>query len=109
MSRLGRRKEAERMLLPVGPDDRVPMAEVYALYAGKGDARAVLQAIERIGRNERERKAALFYGHLYLGLFAEANGEIKRAREHIQKAFDQRVGGYMWEVARIHLDRMPKK
>ena len=50
--------------------------------------------------------AAQFYAHLYLGLFAEANGDARRALEHITAAADRRyagAGGYMHTVAKVHL------
>ncbi|HUQ93716.1 MAG TPA: hypothetical protein VM120_18700 [Bryobacteraceae bacterium] len=106
MARLGRRDEARAKLLPVGPDDRVPMTEVYALYAGRGSEKAVLQAVERGSPSERDRKMRTFYAHLYLGLYAEAAGDSAKTRMHIRKAVNTNAGGYMWEVARIHLESL---
>ena len=59
--------EARAALLPVGPDARVPMREVYQMFRGALDAGQVLSAagIEPAGQ---------FYGHLYLGLYFEALG-----------------------------------
>lgn len=109
MSRLGRRKEAEAKLLPVGSDPRVPMMEVYALFAGKASIKDVEKAMEAGSVNEQERKNRRFYGHLYLGLYEETAGNLGKAKSHLQDAFDQRVGGYMWEVTRIHLAQLGKK
>ena len=109
MARLGRRTEAEQKLLPVGPDERVPMTEVYALYSGKGSEKEVLAAIENGKPGERELKMRRFYGYLYLGLYAEATGNAVMARAQILKAVQQNVGGYMWEVARTHLETKPKR
>ncbi len=103
MARLGRRDEARAKLLPVGPDDRVPMMEIYALYAGRGSEKEVLAAVGRGKPAEQERRLREFYARLYLGLYAEAAGDRAGARRHLQSAVDQRVGGYMWQVARIHL------
>jgi hypothetical protein len=50
-----------------------------------------------------------FYANLYLGLYYEALGDARRAREHIGVAAQERfanAGGYMHMVARIHLARM---
>jgi lipoprotein NlpI len=103
MAKLGRRQEAQRQLLPAGPDERVPMKQVYDLYAGKGAERAVLDAVNEGSPGDRERAARLFYAHLYLGLFAEAAGDRRKAQRHIREAVNTHAGGYMWEVARIHL------
>jgi lipoprotein NlpI len=108
MARLGRRDEARAKLLPVGSDERIPMMKVYDLYAGRATEQDVLAAIEAGNPGERDRRFRVFYGHLYLGLYAEANGEPAKARSHIQKALDTKVGGYMWEVARIHAGYLKK-
>jgi lipoprotein NlpI len=109
MARLNRRKEAQEKLLPVGPDDRIPMTEIYALYSGKGTEKQVIAAMESGDVNERDRKIRRFYGYLYLGLFAEANGALPKANDYLRKSVQQNVGGYMWEVARIHLEQKPSK
>ncbi len=109
MARLGRRAEAQEKLLPVGPDERVPMTEVYALYSGKGSEKEVIAAMENGNPEERERRMRRFYGYLYLGLYAEANGNAAKARAQILKAVQQNVGGYMWEVARTHLESKSKR
>ena len=109
MARLGRRTEAQEKLLPVGPDERVPMTEVYALYSGKATEKEVIAAMENGKPPERELRMRRFYGYLYLGLYSEAAGNATKARAQILKAVQQNVGGYMWEVARTHLETKPKR
>jgi hypothetical protein len=48
---------------------------------------------------------AVFFAHLYLGLYYEVLGNRTRALEHIKAAAADRfaVGGYMHAVARVHL------
>lgn len=104
MAKLGRRAEAQQKLLPVGPDERVPMTEVYALYSGRGSEKEVIAAIEGGRPPDRELRMRRFYGYLYLGLYSEAMGNAQKARTQILKAVQQNVGGYMWEVARTHLE-----
>ena len=92
-------------LLPVGPDPRMPMAEIYEMFRGGMTPDEVLAAGERGGERGR------FYAHLYVGLYHEALGRNGEARTHITEAADERfasVGGYMQMVARVHrieLDR----
>ena len=53
-----------------------------------------------------DRPEAVFYAHLYLGLYFEALGNKARALEHITAAAADRyapVGGYMHAVAKVHL------
>jgi lipoprotein NlpI len=96
---------AATKLLPVGPDDRAPMREIYLMFEGKlSDA----QVLATAGRNP----SAQFYAHLYVGLYREARGDRTGAREQIALAADPRFaqyGGYMHDVARVHLkvDRQP--
>ena len=48
-----------------------------------------------------------FYAHLYLGLYFDASGDTKKAREHLERAAkDPHTGGYMGDVARVHLKLM---
>lgn len=93
---------ARRGLLPVGPDSRVPLPEIYGLYAGETDAEAVLAVAERPS-DAMARRTARFYAHLYLGLFAEVLGDEATAREHLLRASEQRFPHFMGDVVRIHL------
>ncbi len=90
---------ARKALLPVGPDSRVPMRQVYEMFRGTMTPEAVLAAAGTQPSGE-------FYAHLYVGLYFEAIGKGALAREHITAAADTRyatVGGYMYRVARVHL------
>lgn len=91
--------KARAALLPVGPDARVPMREVYQMFRGTLTPEQVLSAAG-------SRPEAQFYAHLYLGLHFDALGMKDRAREHITIAAAERFqarGGYMHMVARVHL------
>jgi lipoprotein NlpI len=90
--------EARRRLLPVGPDARIPMKQVYAMFRGDATPDAVIQAAG-------SAPEAQFYAHLYVGLYHEALGRLKESLGHIGVAADQRytAGGYMHTVARVHL------
>ena len=90
---------ARAALLPVGPDARVPMREVYQLFGGKLTPAQVLSAAG-------SQPGAQFYGHLYLGLYFDALGMKDLALEHMKIAASDRFelyGGYMHMVARVHL------
>ena len=84
----------------VGPL-RVPMREVYQMFRGTLAPEQVLSAAG-------SQPAALFYAHLYVGLYFEAQGMTARALEHIKIAAAdrfEREGGYMHMVARVHARR----
>jgi tetratricopeptide (TPR) repeat protein len=92
-------EKAKAALLPVGPDSRAPMAEIYRMFQGKLTPAQVLAAA---GSNS----GAQFYAHLYIGLYNEALGKNKEALDNITIASEERFasGGYMHMVARVHRD-----
>lgn len=92
-------EQARASLLPVGPDARVPMREIYRMFSGAIDPDQVLAVADG-------RSGGQFYAHLYVGLYFEALGRKPEALEHIAAAAASRyaeVGGYMHMVARVHL------
>jgi lipoprotein NlpI len=94
---------AQKALLPVEKDLRVPMREVMNLFAGKGTAAEVLAAAQAMPETSTRRRDALCYAHLYLGLYEEAQGHTDAAKGHLLKAaVDYAMPHYMGEVAKIH-------
>jgi lipoprotein NlpI len=90
---------ARAALLPVGPDSRVPMREIYQMFRGALTPDDVLKAAGN-------RPSEQFYAHLYIGLYSEALGRKDLALKHIKEAAADRfapVGGYMHMVATVHL------
>ena len=95
---------ARAALLPVGPDARVPMREIYLMFRGRlTDA----QVIAAAGTDP----SAQFFANLYTGLYLEASGNRTAARQRIGVAAQPRfaaAGGYMHDVARLHLSVLNK-
>jgi lipoprotein NlpI len=90
---------ARQQLLPVGPDSRVPMREIYQLFQGR---MTMAQVLEAAGSNLR----AQFYAHLYSGLYFDVTGNSEAAEAEMTIAAEPRfaaAGGYMHDVARIHM------
>lgn len=97
--------EARKQMLPVTGDTRIPMMEIYELFAGKGSPEKVMERVEKETASPTVQPAYLFYAHFYLSLYFEASGNDALRREHLQKAVDTHLKNeYMWEVARVHLD-----
>lgn len=97
--------EARKELLKVGQDSRIPMMEVYALFAGKSTVDKVM-GIAEAGTvvNEGERRSRRFYAHLYCGLFEEMMGQKDKSLELITKAVKgYPIDHYMMDVARVHV------
>ena len=96
-------------LLPVGPDSRAPMREIYEMFRGELAPEGVIAAGERA--TERGRASGLFFAHLYVGLYHEALGNDADARVHLEAAADEQyapAGGYMHMVARVHVDQVAR-
>jgi lipoprotein NlpI len=92
-------EQAKRALLPVGPDSRIPMHEIYEMFRGK-------YTPEQVMRAAGDEIDAQFYAYLYTGLYYEALGDAERALRQIREAAGDRfsAAGYMHGVARVHLD-----
>jgi lipoprotein NlpI len=92
---------ARKQILPVGPDARVPMREVYQMFQGRTTQAQVMKAAG-------SDPSALFFARLYIGLYLEATGNAAAGRAQIEIAAEDRfaaVGGYMHDVARVHMQR----
>ena len=96
-------------LLPVGPDSRAPMREIYRMFRGELTPDEVMAAGERAA--DRGRASGLFFAHLYAGLYHEALGNDGAARTHLEAAAADRfapAGGYMHMVARVHVEQLAR-
>jgi lipoprotein NlpI len=90
--------KARAALLPVGPDQRSPMREVYEMFKGTMTPEAVLTAAG-------QSTSARFFAELYVGLYYEANGDKAAGLTHLKAAASERyanAGGYMHRVAMLH-------
>lgn len=90
---------ARAALLPVSPDARVPMRQIYEMFRGTLSPEQVLEA-------SGPQASGQFYAQLYVGLYFEALRDDRRALEHIMAAAADRyadAGGYMHTVAKVHL------
>ena len=101
MARKDGAEVARAALLPVGPDARVPMRQIYEFFEGRTDTETVLEAATTEGPASR-RQLWIFYAELYVGLYLEAVGDGEAARKHLAAAAKAGVGGYMGDVARVH-------
>ena len=102
-------EKARKGIMKIGKDRRVPMMEVYDLFAGKKKPEDIMKAAMAGDLTEEQRKPNLFYAHLYLGLYHDMIGEKKKAIEHLKQASGKYKLNYMGEVARVHLEVLEKK
>lgn len=103
-------EEARKSLLKIGHDRRVPLMQVYDLFKGKATPEDVLAAVREGSPDPKELRMRQFYAHLYLGLYAEARGDKKKALEFMKQAADEApTPHYMGDVARVHRDILLKE
>ena len=88
-------KEAQKKLIPIREDTRVPMRELHALWKGEGSAERVLSAAGA-------SRGGNFYANLYLALFEETRGQRDAAKTYARRAAELAPQDYMGDVARIH-------
>jgi lipoprotein NlpI len=99
---------AQSVMLPIENDRRIPMMQIYDLFRGKLQVEDVIAAAKNNASDEMVLASRLFYAHLYLGLWFDANGKKEEASRYIDLAADEklksnpRINRYMWDVARIH-------
>jgi lipoprotein NlpI len=102
VARLDGPAAARKSLLKIDTarDTRVPMAEIYELFAGRGSPEAVLRAAAA----DKSPQAAM-YANLYLGLYLEAtSGDNSQARACLRKAAAANLPrNYMCDVAKVHV------
>ncbi len=103
MARAGTVEAARVAILPIAHDGRVPMMQIYALYKGQARVEDVMAAASAGSPPPDVLAQRLFYAHLYIGLYYEAEGKAKQAREQIELAVKQGADHYMGDVARVHL------
>lgn len=95
---------AQKALISIEGDARVPMKEVHDLFAGKGTEEAVLKAAANKDAGAEEWRNQQCYAHLYLGLYHEALGHTEKAKEHMLKAAkDFSMDHYMGQTAQVHV------
>ncbi len=102
-ARLAGIDKARAQVLKIGKDGRVPMMQVYDLYRSRCKAEDVLAAATAGKVDGELAKRQLFYAHLYLGIYADVQGDKKKALEHLALAAGKfRIGHYMGDVAHVH-------
>ena len=103
-------RAAEKLFIKITSDRRVPLKEIHALFAGKGTEQQVLDAIKTGDPTPAALARNQFYGHLYLGLYFEAQDNVKKSADYIAKATkDYETHGYMGQVARVHHEWLAKQ
>lgn len=100
-------EKAREQMIPITGDSRVPMSEIYQLFAGTGSIDNVLAAAagtESIP--QQTRRFQMYYAHFYIGLYHEMLGQPEQAIAAMKKAAEDNPiekGRVMGAVADVHL------
>lgn len=97
-------EKARTILLPAPGDSRVPMEEVLQRLKG-GNFDAIRAAVEKT-RGTPSHASAAFYGDLYIGMIADAEGEPDVARKYLQNASKAELTHYMADIARVYANEL---
>jgi lipoprotein NlpI len=105
---------AQKQLLPIKNDPRVPLMDIYRLFRGEAQPEDVVAAIEAGDPTPSERQSRQFYGHYYLALYHDAHDRRTEAMQHIKTALEvpaqaPRISRYMWDVAKVHAQTWEKE
>jgi lipoprotein NlpI len=93
---------AQKKLIPIKDDTRVPMRELHALWKGEGSS-------ERVRAAAGNSRGGVFFGNLYLALFEETRGKREASKVYAQRAAELAPQDYMGDVARIHWQMLSGK
>ena len=102
-------ESARKKMIPIEGDKRIPMKEIYEVFAGRMKPEKVIEA----AADSPNIQKALYYGFLYNGLYYEMIGEKEKCIDAMEKAEKAKSpmekDKLMNQVATIHLRmRKPK-
>ena len=98
---------AKKGMLPLGKDERVPMTEIYKLFAGTGTREDVTKAARETSTEKNGQRSQVFYALLYLALYDDLEGKRSDALDKLAQAVKLgEPGDYMAGVARVHLAKL---
>lgn len=102
--------QARKKLIPISGDTRVPMSQIYEMFAGRMTPDDVLASANktsaRVAIGSDQMKLQRYYAHLYIGLYHEMLGEPAAAKSALEKAVEINPldkTNFMGQVARVHL------
>ncbi len=96
------KEAAEKSLIPSRGDARQPMMSILKMLHGRLKPEEVLEAAKSNTADGPERKMALFYGFLYVGLYHDSIGESEKAVTALEQSIAHADDDYMGRTARIY-------
>ena len=102
--------EARKNLIRIERDGRVPMAQIYQMFAGKMEPKDVLNAANQHSPGPAaggsRQHLQLYYAHLYIGLYQELLGHKEASLESMKQAAEFNPmpdDNFMGQVAPVHV------
>lgn len=99
-----------KKLIPISEDRRVPMSQIYEMYAGRMTPEQVLtianQTSPSVELDSEQHRLQRYYAHLYIGLYYEMLENEQASLDSMKKAAELNPLGktnFMGQVARVHL------
>ena len=103
-------EEGRKKLIPITEDRRVPMSQIYEMYAGRMTPEQVLaianRTSPRVELDSEQHRLQRYYAQLYIGLYYEMLKKEEASIEAMKKAAQLNPLGktnFMGQVARVHL------
>lgn len=101
---------ARKKFISISNDRRVPMMEIYEMFAGRMTPAEVLAKAQketsRAPANSFAQQNQLYYAHLYTGLFHEMMGDNQAAMASMKQAVaicPMTKSNFMGNVSRVHV------
>jgi len=105
VARISGIEKARESYMLVAADPRAPMKQIQQLFLKQGTVEDVLEATRSGNPSPGALRKHSFYAHLYLGLYFEAIGDEKQARDYLSKAAAaSKEFDYMGDVARVSFE-----
>ncbi len=101
-------ESAKQQLLAAPNDPRPPMAEILKMLQ-TGNMDLVSARVSEFTVGSPERQDSQFYADLYLGLYADAQGETLKAHRFMTRAAEKAPRHYMGDVARVYAAQLEKR
>ena len=115
-ARISNVEEGRGKLIPISEDRRVPMSQIYEMYAGRMTPEQVLTIANRtspsVQLDSEQHRLQRYYAHLYIGLYYEMLKNQEASIQAMKKAAQLNPLGktnFMGQVARVHLQLRQKE
>ena len=103
-------EEGRGKLIPISEDRRVPMSQIYEMYAGRMTPEQVLAIANRtspsVELDSEQHRLQRYYAHLYISLYHEMLKNQEASIQAMKKAAQVNPLGktnFIGQVARVHL------